>query len=269
MLACQGKRRMAKHNIIMMACMAVPVFSQAFQAENLSVVGQFGAWLAKLENAARCKAALAPKSEFETTSEFDRRREQYIRNSIQSLREAGAIYNSRDSKEVVISFALRQGSYNADAGIYSFLTRRIVLLDYGFSMAENTPYVRLNVETPWNKFYFLSVGGLDFNADSSAARRFRSRESQMRAVLYCRLKAVAFEPRVDANYSTPLGLAFLPSKLEVRDPTESSSVFWSRDLAEGAVDIWNLHAWQIVEPELCTKPCSADGAADPRSVIPA
>jgi hypothetical protein len=28
-----------------------------------------------------------------------------------------------------------------------------------------------------------------------------------------------------------------------------------------------LYHW--LKPELCTKPCSADGAADPRSVIPA
>lgn len=244
---------MSRQKLMLMVFLAVPACGQdnPFLAENFNVSGQFGALLAKLENSAACKQALVQRSEFETSPEFARRREEYVRNSIQLLRDAVASYNAHESREVMISFALRQGSYNADAGVYSLLARQNVVLDYGFSMAENKPYVRLRVETPWNKVYLLSVGSIDFQVDSTAARRLRSRESQMRVVVCFRLKAVAGGPRADADYGTPLGLAFLPYKTEVRDPAENSPVIWSRDLTEGEADIWNLHNWRIVEGQRC------------------
>jgi hypothetical protein len=233
-----------------MLVVLILVCSSFGQDSNLSgTAGDYGNSLTRLlhtlTEAATCKEALKPKDEFETTAQYQQRFQLYAQRAESLLQDTIAAFNRQSSRLVFVWFSFDQGQYDADAGVY--ILKPSDLMEYydGINVTTDKTFFR---ETRRADRWFkpaLELTPIRIKADPTLARKLRSHERAMRAVLFFRLNAYtqqAETPRYLASerdiwrYRYSIRLVLRPYRLEVRDSAETRPVIFSSEITPDEVN---------------------------------
>jgi len=203
----------------------------------------FGFQLRSLLAAANCDQPPAPKGEFETTAEYERKMDNLKQVIKRRVAEAVNKINSTPLPSTIVSYPLSQGHYDADNQEYTLEFQHGILLDDGFGVEENSQYIGTSYVMPGvseSMYYWLNV--IVLRADRTYAQTLRARGRFMQVWLYVTAYTYA-EARI--------GLVIRATRIEVRDPNEQNPVIWNVSLPHGRLVVARMPRWVLEPPDQC------------------